>query len=46
MLLIGVLAASAGLLEQPTPISAKELASLFSFDKIRGDAIYLDASSI
>ena len=44
--LIGVLAASAGLLEQPIPISAKELASLFSFDKIRGDAIYLDAKSL
>ena len=44
--LIGVLAASAGLLETPTPISAKELASLFSFDKIRGDAIYLDGKSL
>ena len=44
--LIGVLAASAGLLEQPTAISAKELASLFSFDKIRGDAIYLDGKSL
>ena len=44
--LIGVLAASAGLLEQPVPISAKELASLFSFEKIRGDAIYLDGKSL
>ena len=44
--LIGVLAASAGLLEQPVPISAKELASIFSFEKIRGDAIYLDGKSL
>ena len=44
--LIGVLAHSAGLLEQPVPISAKELASIFSFEKIRGDAIYLDGKSL
>ena len=34
--LIGVLAHSAGLLETPVPISAKELASEFAFAKIRG----------
>ena len=44
--LIGVLACSAGLLETPEPISAKELAAGFSFDKIRGDAIYLDGKSL
>ena len=44
--LIGVLAHSAGLLEQPVPISAKELSSIFSFEKIRGDAIYLDGKSL
>lgn len=44
--LIGVLACSAGLLDTPTPISAKELADSFSFDKIRGDAIYLDGKSL
>ena len=44
--LIGVLAAAAGLLDAPIPISAKELASLFSFDKIRGDAIYLDGKTL
>ena len=43
--LIGVLAHSAGLLDSPTPISAKELANQFSFEKIRGDAIYLDGKS-
>ena len=44
--LIGVLAHSAGLLETPQAISAKELATEFSFDKIRGDAIYLDGKSL
>ena len=44
--LIGVLAASAGLLDSPVPISAKELAGEFSFGKIRGDAIYLDGNSL
>ena len=44
--LIGVLAHSAGLLETPQAISAKELAAEFSFDKIRGDAIYLDGKSL
>ena len=44
--LIGVLACSAGLLETPEPISAKELANHFSFEKIRGDAIYLDGKSL
>jgi len=44
--LIGVLAHAAGLLDAPVPISAKELASHFSFEKIRGDAIYLDAKSL
>jgi len=44
--LIGVLAASAGLLDTPTPISAEELASVFSFEKIRGDAIYLDGKAL
>jgi len=44
--LIGVLAHSAGLLDSPVPISAAELAKDFSFEKIRGDAIYLDAVSL
>ena len=44
--LIGVLAHSAGLLDSPIPISAKELAVEFSFEKIRGDAIYLDGKSL
>ena len=44
--LIGVLAHSAGLLDAPVPISAKELAREFAFEKIRGDAIYLDGKSL
>ena len=44
--LIGVLAHSAGLLETPQAISAKELAAEFSFDKIRGEAIYLDGKNL
>ena len=37
--LIGILAASAGLLPKPEAISAKELASIFSWDKIEGKEI-------
>ena len=44
--LIGVLAHAAGLLDAPLSISAAELASLFSFEKIHGDAIYLDAKTL
>lgn len=44
--LIGVLAHAAGLLDAPVSISAAELASLFSFEKIHGDAIYLDAKTL
>jgi glutamyl-tRNA synthetase len=44
--LIGVLAHAAGLLEAPTDISARELAVHFSFEKIHGDAIYLDAKNL
>jgi glutamyl-tRNA synthetase len=44
--LIGVLAHAAGLLDAPLPISARELAQHFSFEKIHGDAIYLDAKEL
>ena len=44
--LIGNLAYAAGLIEQNTPISARELAGEFSWDKLRGDAIYLDAAQL
>ncbi len=44
--LIGTLAFCAGLTEKREDISARELASVFSWEKIRGDSIYLDASRL
>ena len=44
--LIGTLAFAAGLTEQNIPISAAELASMFRWENLRGDSIYLDASSL
>ena len=40
--LIGKLATAAGLLETYTPISAQELATIFTWDKLQGEAIYLN----
>ncbi len=40
--LIGSLACTAGLLEKPEPISARELATLFTWDKLKKTNIYLD----
>lgn len=42
---IGTLAASAGLIDRREPISARELAAVFDWKKLKGDAIYLDASA-
>ena len=44
--LIGVLAHSAGLVDSPDPISAKELASLFSWKNLAGDSIFLDGKTL
>ena len=44
--LIGTLAFAAGLTEKHIPISAAELAAIFSWENLRGDAIYLDASAL
>ena len=44
--LIGTLAFAAGLTEQNAPISAAELACHFSWEKLQGDSIYLDSSSL
>ena len=41
--LLGTLAFSAGIIDRNTAISAGELASEFRWDKLRGDAIYLDS---
>ena len=39
--LIGTLAHASGLIDQLTPISARELAGEFTWEKLKGDAIYL-----
>ena len=44
--LIGTLAFAAGLTEANEAISARELASVFSWDKVSGDSIYLDSSQL
>ena len=44
--LIGTLAFAGGLIDRNVPISAAELAREFSWDKLKGDSIYLDASSL
>ena len=44
--LIGNLAFAAGLTETFEPISAAELATVFRWEKLKGDAIYLDASNL
>ena len=44
--LIGTLAFAAGIIDRQTAISAKELAGEFTWEKLKGDAIYLDASQL
>ena len=44
--LIGTLAYASGLIEKNEAISARELASLFSWEKLKGDAIYLDSEKL
>ncbi len=44
--LIGTLAYAAGLTDRNGPISARELAKEFSWDRLRGDSICLDASQL
>ena len=44
--LIGTLAFAAGLIDQKCPISARELASEFSWEKLKGDSIYLDGNDL
>ena len=41
--LLGTLAHSAGLIDRQEALSARELAAEFSWDKLKGDAIYLDS---
>ena len=44
--LIGTLACAAGLIDRNVPISAKELAAEFSWEKLKGDSIYLNAENL
>ena len=44
--LIGTLAFAAGLIHKNEPIRAAELASVFRWENLKGDSIYLDASSL
>ena len=44
--LIGALAHAAGFIDKKEAISAKELASVFTWDKLSGDSIYLDAEQL
>ena len=44
--LVGTLAYASGLIDQNVAISAADLAKEFSWEKLRGDAIYLDASQL
>ena len=44
--LIGTLAFASGLIDQNLPISAQDLSKEFSWNKLRGDSIYLDASRL
>ena len=44
--LIGTLAYAAGLIDRKCPISPEELAKEFTWDKLKGDSIYLDAQNL
>ena len=44
--LIGTLAYASGLIDQNVSISAKELAGEFTWEKLKGDSIYLDAAQL
>ena len=44
--LIGTLAFASGLMERNEAISARELSSVFSWDKLHGEAIYLDSEKL
>jgi glutamyl-tRNA synthetase len=44
--LIGTLAFAAGLIDQNAPLSARELAAEFDWNRLSGENIYLDASAL
>ena len=44
--LVGTLAFASGLIDRNCPISARELAGEFTWDKLKGDSIYLNAEQL
>ena len=44
--LIGTLAFASGLIDRNVPISARELSKEFTWDRLKGDSIYLDAARL
>ena len=44
--LLGTLAFASGLIDRNCPISARELAGEFSWDRLKGESIYLDAGKL
>jgi glutamyl-tRNA synthetase len=44
--LIGTLAFASGLIDRNVPVSAKELAGDFSWERLKGDSIYLNAEQL
>ena len=45
-IVLGILAHAAGIIDRPESVSAAELAKEFSWDKIKGEAIYLQSTQI
>ena len=43
---LGTLAHAAGIIDRAQPVSARELAGEFSWDKVKGEAIYLQSTQI
>ena len=44
--LIGTLAYASGLIDRNVPVSARELAGEFTWDRLKGDSIFLDAEAL
>ena len=44
--MLGILSCAAGIIDRCEPVSAAELAKEFSWDKIKGEAIYLESTQL